>query len=144
MAAATNGSMSKDSSVPKLESRREHETPQETIATRARAEIRRGEEHELSKAERPGIAVYLIEREAIRLRRLRWTASTDSSESSSLHFEPGEARPEPSFSEEPVDASLENYARPRAPDSRSPTKKGLIERARDRLRQIFLGEQPWQ
>jgi hypothetical protein len=70
MAASTNGSTSKDSSVPELESRREHETPHETLAMRALRKDRRGE--------RPGTGVYLIEREAIELRRLRWLKGSGS------------------------------------------------------------------
>jgi hypothetical protein len=127
MAASTNGSTSKDSSVPELESRREQKTPREAAATPALRADRVG----AGVGAAPSSAIYLIEREAIRLRRLRWTDS---------HRLEGGKAPAQAADAEATNPSLAKYARPRPPDSRSPTKKSLLGRIRDWLQQILFGE----
>lgn len=85
----------------------------------------------------PNLAVYLIEREAIQLRRARWTALT-------------EMAPQPAAGEGMDRASrhggiaaserLTPYMRPEPPSSRSKPASDLGSRVQRWLRQIFSGE----
>ncbi len=95
--------------------------------------------------------IYLIEREAIELRRLRWSEhlkAAPEAKGAPEHvdlrgargFERSETGPQPKTAEPSSLDALARYQRPGSGESQSGTGKGVIARTRTWLRQSLLGE----
>ena len=112
-------------------------------------EARRGrslrEPLEGADEQKPQGEIYLIERQAIDLRRRRWAdvpkqreASRETSERDAREYETARAAAPPK-SRLP-DAALAHYARPRPDTGESPAGKGALARTAAWLRQFVLGD----
>jgi len=132
MATSKDESAREDLAAPGLESRRTHEATATTAKSRQSIDKRSEPE-----APRANVAVYLIEREAIQLRRLRWAPATGEAE-----VPDDRATPERAI-RAATESALEllvPYSRPEPSSASSMRADDAIGRLRRWLRETFGSE----